>query len=122
MSAEAVEARQRLSSALFNNSYYADVVLAIAAIASTSDDFVTTRKIAAESRIGDSLVRPVVLRLEAGELLDRLPRMGGRRSEQNYKRSTSEQWLALVKLCQALDAGTEPLVLAREALSNDRAE
>jgi len=122
MAGQTVEARQRLSAALFNNSYYADVVLAIAAIARTSEHFVTTRKIAAKTRIGDSLVRPVVLRLEAGELLDRLPRMGGRRSEQNYKRSTSAQWVALVKLCQTLGANTEPVTRARGPISNDQAE
>lgn len=96
------EARQRLSAALFNNSYYADVVLAIASLARTPEQFVTTRKIAAASGIGDSLVRPVVLRLEAGGFLARLPRMGGRRSEQNYQRSGSAPWLTLVKLCATL--------------------
>jgi hypothetical protein len=97
------EARQRLSASLFNNMYLADVVLQIAALARTSDQFVTTRKIAAASGLGDSLVRPVVMRLEEGGFLRRLPRMGGRRSEQYFARSTSTAWRTLVRLCRSLD-------------------
>lgn len=103
MSDDIAEARQRKSAALFNNSYYVDVVLQIAALSRKPHDFVTTRKIAAASGLSDSLVRPVVLRLEAAELLRRLPRMRGRRGEQHFARSTSSGWINLVRLCRSLD-------------------
>ena len=117
------EARQRLSASLFNNCYYADVVLQIAALSLKPDHFVTTRKIAAASGIGDSLVRPVVLRLEAAGMLRRLPRMGGRRSEQHFARSTSAPWDHLVGLCGSLDEperGT-PESMSATSATNDRA-
>lgn len=96
------EARQRQSAALFNNTYYADVVLQIAALSRKPHHFVTTRKIAAAAGLADSLVRPVVLRLEAAELLGRLPRLGGRRGEQHFMCSTSAAWINLVRLCRSL--------------------
>ncbi len=102
MSDSITEARRRLSASLFNNSYYADVVLQIGTLSRKPDQFVTTRKIAAASRLGDSLVRPVVIRLEAVGMLRRLPRMGGRRSEQHFARSTSPRWEHLVGLCRSL--------------------
>jgi hypothetical protein len=89
------EARRQISSSLFNNIYFADVVLQIAALATTPDEFVTTRKIASACGLADSVVRTVV-RLEAAEMLRRLPRMGGPRSEQNFARSISAQWDGLV--------------------------
>ena len=100
------EARRGRSVALFNNSHFADVVLHVAAItASNASEFVTTRKVASATGLGDSLVRPVVLRLESAGMLNRLPRMGGPRSEQNFTRATSEQWTSLLQLCRALDGG-----------------
>jgi hypothetical protein len=96
------EARRSLSSSLFNNTYFADVVLQIAALAPTPGEFVTTRKIASACGLGDSVVRTVVVRLEAAEMLHRLPRMSGPRSEQNFSRSTSNGWNGLVDLCRSL--------------------
>lgn len=96
------EARRRLSSSLFNNTYFADVVLTIADLAAEPDAFVTTRRIASACGAGDSVVRTVVVRLESSGLLQRLPRMGGRRSEQNYARSTGGEWNRLVALCRSL--------------------
>jgi hypothetical protein len=100
------EARRGRSVALFNNSHFADVVLQVAAITEHNvSEFVTTRKVAAATGLGDSLVRPVVLRLESAGMLNRLPRMGRPRSEQNFTRATSDQWTGLLQLCRALDEG-----------------
>lgn len=100
-----VEARRARSTALFNNSYVVDVVLHIATLTrGNANEFITTRKIAASTGLGDSLVRPVMLRLEAAELLRRLPRMGGPRSEQFFLRAATNDWAALVRLCRAITA------------------
>jgi hypothetical protein len=108
MTEDPVEARRARSAALFNNSHVAEVVLQIAALTRhDAGEFVTTRKIAARTGLADSLVRPVVLRLEAAELLDRLPRLGGSRSEQFFTRATSNQWTKLVQLCRALSIEQE---------------
>lgn len=96
------EARRRLSSSLFNNMYFADVVLQIATLAPTRGGFVTTRKLAAACGLGDSVVRTVVVRLEAAKMLRRLPRMSGPRSEQNFSLPTSNKWDNLVALCRSL--------------------
>jgi hypothetical protein len=101
------EARQRLSAALFNNTYFAEVVLTIAGLARRPEQFVTTRKIASASGLGDSLVRPVVLRLEAAELLYRLPRLAGRRGEQHFERYAAPHWNRLVRLCASLSTAAE---------------
>ncbi len=71
--------------------------------------------VAAESGIGESLVRPVIRRLEVGGLLRRLSRMGGMRSEQNYQLSPSAEWAALVTLGKALAASGKPERAARHA-------
>jgi hypothetical protein len=89
------------SAALFNNSHLADVVLAIGDLAPTPSAFVTTRAVAARLRISDSVVRPVMLRLEATQLLTRLPRLGPR-AEQHYQRADTPTWFALVDLCGGL--------------------
>ena len=113
MAQSGVEARRQISSSLFNNIYFADVVLQIAALAATPDEFVTTRKIASACGLGDSVVRTVVVRLEAAEMLRRLPRMGGPRSEQNFARSVSAQWDGLVALCRTLTRSDENVQVSR---------
>ena len=113
MAQSGAEARRQLSSSLFNNIYFADVVLQIAALAATPDEFVTTRKIASACGLGDSVVRTVVVRLEAAEMLRRLPRIGGPRSEQNFSRSISAQWDGLVALCRSLTRSDENVQVSR---------
>lgn len=113
MAQSGAKARRQLSSSLFNNIYFADVVLQIAALASAPDEFVTTRKIASACGLGDSVVRTVVVRLEAAEMLRRLPRMGGPRSEQNFSRSISAQWDGLVALCGSLATSAENVQVSR---------
>lgn len=78
-----MQTRRDRSAALFNNRYFAEVVLAILGRAE-DDDFFTTRQIAAQTGLADSLVRPVLLRLCAAAVLERLPRMGGGRSPQHH--------------------------------------
>lgn len=115
MTGSSVEARRAQSIALFNNSYFVDVVLRIAQLTERdASEFVTTRKVAAAAGLGDSLVRPVVLRLEAAGVLRRLPRVGGPRSEQNFTRAATERWTRLLLLCRTVDEGL-PAVLDHRA-------
>jgi hypothetical protein len=51
--------------------------------------------------------------LEAAEMLRRLPRMGGPRSEQNFSRSISAQWDGLVALCRSLTRSDENVQVNR---------
>jgi hypothetical protein len=114
-----IEARRARSAALFNNSHVVEVVLQIATLTrGNASEFITTRKIAAATGLADSLVRPVVLRLEDAELLHRLPRTGGPRSEQFFTRATSNQWSKLVQLCRALGSGLEPADGRRPGLTS----
>ncbi len=87
------------SAALFGNRYVVDVVLAIGHIAPTAETFVTTRMVASKTTLGDSLVRPVVLRLEGAGILARLPRSGGPRSMLYYQVRQGPLWEALVRTC-----------------------
>lgn len=91
-----------MSAAVFNNRYMVDVLLDLDA-RRTSD--ATTRQVAASTRIGDSLVRPVMLRLQTAGVLVRMPRLGGPRGTQYFELQRSATWDNLVVLARGL-AGT----------------
>jgi hypothetical protein len=92
-------ASQERSAAIFGNRHFAEVVLAVDRLSATDDAFVTTRMIASETTLGDSLVRPVMRRLDAAGLLAALPRTGGLRSTLNYQVMRGALWLAVVGTC-----------------------
>ena len=92
-------AAQERSAALFGNRHFADVVLAVDRLSATGDAFVTTRMVASETRLGDSLVRPIMRRLDAAGLLAALPRTGGPRSMLNYQVMRGVPWTALADTC-----------------------
>ncbi|MBA3915345.1 MAG: hypothetical protein H0X25_16125 [Acidobacteriales bacterium] len=96
-SAEA-EARRLRSLALFGNRYFADVVLAVDALATPPEGLATVRQVAAALGLADSLVRPVILRLAAAQVVVDLPRLGGPRSALHYRVTTSSTWEPLVAL------------------------
>lgn len=92
-------ASQERSAALFGNRYFADVVLAVDRLSAAGDAFVTTRMVASDTTLGDSLVRPVMHRLGAAGLIAALPRTGGRRSTLNYQVIRGPLWATLVAVC-----------------------
>jgi hypothetical protein len=94
-------ASQERSAAIFGNRYFAEVVLAVDRLSAAGDAFVTTRIVASATALGDSLVRPVMLRLDAAGLIVPLPRIGGPRSTLNYQVTRGPLWLALVHACSA---------------------
>jgi hypothetical protein len=87
------------SAAVFGNRCLVDVVLAIRQLAPAAEIFVTTRLVASETGLGDSHVRPVMLRLESAGLVTRLPRSGGPRGMLYYQVRHGPLWEALVTVC-----------------------
>jgi hypothetical protein len=94
------------SAALFGNRFVVDVVLAIRELAPTAESFVTTRMVASKTMLGDSLVRPVMLRLASAGLLARLPRRGGPRSMLHYQIRHGPLWEALGMTCATIREDT----------------
>lgn len=102
MAASSEEARRAASGALFNNRVVVDVVLAIERIADQRDVFVTTRAIAANTGIVDSVVRPVMHRLVEAQALAAMAKTGGPRSAQYFTIGRAATWEALLALCSEL--------------------
>lgn len=94
--------RREYSAALFGNSYVVDVVMAIGRLAGDAEAFVTTRTVASDSGLADSLVRPVMLRLVDAGLLVPLARPGGSRSTLPYQVQRDHLWSALAKICAVI--------------------
>jgi hypothetical protein len=97
-------ASQECSAAIFGNRYFAEVVLAIDRLSATGDAFVTTRMVASDTRLGDSLVRPVMRRLGSAGLIAPLPRTGGPRSTLNYQVIRGSLWATMVAACVEMTA------------------
>jgi predicted transcriptional regulator len=91
--------------AMFNNAAFADVVVVSDKLMeSRADGTVTTRLVAAELRLGDSVVRPVMMRLMAAGLLDELPRTTARSGPRLLCRRNQTAWKALLDLLARLGA------------------
>ncbi len=90
------------SAALFGNSAMLGVVLAVAELTPAPEDFVTVRAIASRTGMSDSVVRPVMLRLAAAEMVQPLPKASGRRGPQYYQVVPGEVWSSLVRLSHSL--------------------
>jgi hypothetical protein len=73
--------------------------MAINELAPTAANRVTTRMIASNSGLSDSLVRPVVLRLTESGILAPIARTGGPRSTLRYQVLGTDLWAALVGIC-----------------------
>lgn len=101
MSEELPEPRA-ISHALFNNASFAQVVSSSDTILETGGDAatVTTRQVAAAIGASDSVVRPVMQRLVAAGLLDRLPKTGPANGTQLYVRRNNDRWRALLALIE----------------------
>ncbi|WP_204808761.1 hypothetical protein [Mycobacterium riyadhense] len=91
------------SAALFNNCHLVEIVNAIADVGRKS---FTTRQIATTTRLADSVVRPVILRLLDSGLIERTTStmQPSRGRAPNYLRVTnSSGWAELKSLCRKLD-------------------
>jgi hypothetical protein len=108
MSADLVEEGRQLSAAIFGNRAMVTVVTAIEELTETGDSFVTTRVVASATELGDSLVRPVMLRLVAAGVIAQLPRSGGPRSALYYQVQRGDLWDALTTMCKAIAGPVEP--------------
>jgi DNA-binding transcriptional MocR family regulator len=104
MEVDAHEARRELSAAVFGNRAAADVISAINRLITQGDPLVTTRTVATATNLGDSVVRPVMLRLDAAGLIQARPRTSGPRSTLHYEVQRGELWTALHALVEAFSA------------------
>jgi hypothetical protein len=102
MNADLIEAWRELSAAIFGNRAMAPVITAIEELTQTGDSFVTTRMVASATELGDSVVRPVMLRLVAAGAIAQLPRSGGPRSTLYYQVQHGPLWHALIATCRAI--------------------
>ena len=99
--------RRERSAALFGNSFVVDVVMAIDRLAPAAESFITTRTVAVETGVGDSLVRPVMRRLTEIGVLAPSPRAGGPRSELRYQISRGPLWTAVTETCAIVGTDSE---------------
>lgn len=95
-----VDARlTQFSSALFENAY---VLPVSAAIAQLSDGQFTQRRLAAALNVSDNLVKPVLTRLRAAELVKDAGRVSGRGGGQLVQRLPSAYWVWVEAICAEL--------------------
>lgn len=98
------EVRREISGALFNNRHFGDVVAHVGRLGSQSPEGVTTRMLASATGLPDSVVRPVLQRLEAAGVLESLPRSGGIRGQQFYRPVASPLWERLKELVLSVES------------------
>ena len=95
------EASRERSSAIFGNRYFVDVVLAVHQLSSAEDTRVTTRMVASETTLSDSLVRQVMQRLRDAGLIAEPPRTGGIRSPRYFLVRRGPLWSSVLAACTA---------------------
>jgi hypothetical protein len=102
MSGETTEARARCH-AIFNNAAFGDVVVTADRLLSEGPDgTVTTRRVAAVTGIADSVVRQVMVRLVAAQMLYELPKIGPTNGPRLFYRRNDDRWVALTAVVTAL--------------------
>lgn len=99
------EASRERSSAIFGNRYFVDVVLAVDQLSGASDAPVTTRMVASETTLSDSLVRQVMQRLRDADLIAEPPRTGGTRSPRYFQVRRGSLWSGVLSACSATMGG-----------------
>jgi DNA-binding GntR family transcriptional regulator len=102
MHTQAADDRRSLSAAIFGNRAAADVIHAIEDLTRAGNRAVTTRMIARHTGLGDSVVRPVMLRLQSAGTLTAQPRDIGARSALHYEVQATELWDALRGVIDAI--------------------
>ena len=101
MTHEDREALRERSSAIFGNRYFVDVVLAVNQLSSVDDVSVTTRMVASETTLSDSLVRQVMQRLRDAGLVAESPRPVGARSPRYFQVHQGPLWNGVLSACTA---------------------
>jgi hypothetical protein len=96
-----LEASRERSSAIFGNRYFVDVVLAVDQLSDTDGTRVTTRMVASETTLSDSLVRQVMQRLNDAGLVREHPRTGGTRSPRYFQVDRGPLWTGVLAACSA---------------------
>ncbi len=91
MTAEA----RRLSSSLFNNDKFAEVVWVL-----DREEVATAQQVARTIGVTHDLAKAVLVRLEAAGLVKAQQRIGGTRGPLPYKVQRGAEWRALVALCE----------------------
>lgn len=102
MQIEVAYDRRSLSAAIFGNRAAADVIRAIVELTRAKNQGVTTRMVARHAGLGDSVVRPVMLRLLSAGTLTARPRDGGARSALLYEVRPGDLWDALRRVTDAM--------------------
>ncbi|GIJ22870.1 MULTISPECIES: hypothetical protein [Micromonospora] len=102
MQIEAADDRRSLSAAIFGNRAAADVIRAIVELTQMDNQGVTTRMVARHAGLGDSIVRPVMLRLQSAGTLTARPRDSGPRSALHYDVKPGVLWDALRRVTEAM--------------------
>jgi len=102
MQSDPPEVRRRVSAAIFGNRAVADVIRAIQQLTQAGEPSVTTRMVARTAQLGDSVVRPIMLRLEAAGVVQAQARLSGPRSALHYRVQQGELWTALTAIIKAL--------------------
>jgi hypothetical protein len=94
-------ASRERSSAIFGNRYFVDVVLAMDQLSIADGAKVTTRMVASETTLSDSLVRQVMQRLRDAGLVAEFPRTGGPRSPRYFQVRRGSLWNGVLSACAA---------------------
>jgi hypothetical protein len=105
MEVEEQEASRTRSAAIFGNRYFAEVVMAVSRLSGNTHARVTTRMVASETALSDSLVRQVMSRLSNADLITELPRAGGARSPRYFQIRPGPLWARVLDACAAAGEG-----------------
>ncbi|SNY57227.1 hypothetical protein [Paractinoplanes atraurantiacus] len=94
--------RRSVSAAIFGNRAVVDVIRAIVELTRMNNSLVTTRMVARHAGLSDSIVRPVMLRLQSAGTLAAQPRESGPRSVLHYEVQVGDLWHALQQVTEAM--------------------
>lgn len=89
---------RQVSASVFGNDKWIEVVRSLEELSGTP----LAQEIARRSDVNHDLVTKVLVRLEAAQLVKRLPRIGGRRGPVPWEVQRGGAWQAMVALCDEL--------------------
>lgn len=101
MASDISEIRRR-SAALFGNEKVVEVILAMAR--TEAPHSVTAQDVSRATGIAHSLVRDVLLRLVASDVLTAVPKVGGSRAAQYYQPKVDFGWTELKAMAELVES------------------
>jgi hypothetical protein len=101
MALDISEVRRR-SAALFGNEKAVEVILAMAR--TEAPHSVTAQDVSKSTAIAHSLVRDVLVRLVASDVLIAVPKVGGSRAAQYYQPRADFAWSELVAIAELVES------------------